>query len=43
MYAWVVATALVGFAVNFAFEKWRARLLHWRRDIDVLQRETLQQ
>ena len=41
MYAWVVATALAGFTLNVAFEASRARLLHWHRDLEGLQRSTL--
>jgi ABC-type nitrate/sulfonate/bicarbonate transport system permease component len=42
MYAWVVATAVTGYLLNFLFEKWRERLLHWHRDIENLQRSALQ-
>ena len=42
MYAWVVASALVGWALNQLFVSWRERLLHWHRDVDVLQRSVLQ-
>ena len=42
MYAWVVASALLGYALNFMFVKWREHLLHWHRDFDALQRSALQ-
>jgi ABC-type nitrate/sulfonate/bicarbonate transport system permease component len=42
MYAWVVAAALLGYALNALFVKWRERTLHWHRDVDALQRTTLQ-
>lgn len=41
MYAWVVASALTGWALNQGFVIWRERLLHWHRDVDALQRSAL--
>jgi ABC-type nitrate/sulfonate/bicarbonate transport system permease component len=43
MYAWVVATALAGYALNLALEASRARLLHWHRDLDAIERSALQE
>ena len=42
MYAWVIASALVGWALNQLFVAWRERVLHWHRDVDALQRTALQ-
>jgi ABC-type nitrate/sulfonate/bicarbonate transport system permease component len=43
MFAWVVASAALGYTLNFLFVRWRERLLHWHRDFDTLQRSTPQE
>jgi ABC-type nitrate/sulfonate/bicarbonate transport system permease component len=43
MYAWVIASALTGWALNQLFVTWRDRVLHWHRDVDALQRSAQQE